>query len=255
MRGDQKMRFLGRSGAAVAAAAGVGALVMALSSTTALAGGNPHFENILAAKTPTGFLVSPQAYDVSQGPVSVNFDVSVRNLTDSTQTVKLNFSVDHILTYNGQDVSDGQPGQPGITFHGPQGTTQKALPGTQAFTATWEAGATQELQRTWSLDQCGYFQVDIWAPIHSDSERHRATLASGFIRALGCGGGSTQSPTPTPTPTSSPSGGGGGGVLGITTSTPSTGASPGAGTLGAAGLLLIIGAGLLFTGRRRRTDI
>jgi len=70
------------------------------------------------------------------------------------------------------------------------------------------------------LDTCGYFQLDIWAPVSdlqdgsngaiatSDpSQRDRATLASGFIRILGCGGsGPSPTPSPTSTPTPTPTG-------------------------------------------------
>ena len=61
----------------------------------------------------------------------MNFDVVAKNLTDEGQTISLNFSADHILTYNGVDVSDGQPGQADIAFSGPTGTTQMLMPGTQ----------------------------------------------------------------------------------------------------------------------------
>ena len=93
--------------------------VALLTSQGALAGGNPDFEGILSAAQPTGFMSSPDAYDISGGPVTVDFDVVVTNKTNTLQTVALNFSAHHILTYNGVDVSDGQPGQPGITFTGP----------------------------------------------------------------------------------------------------------------------------------------
>ena len=118
--------------------------VALLTSQGALAGGNPDFEGILSAAQPTGFMSSPDAYDISGGPVTVDFNVVVTNKTNTLQTVALNFSAHHILTYNGVDVSDGQPGQPGITFSGPAGTTQALMPGTQAFTQTWEANATSD---------------------------------------------------------------------------------------------------------------
>ena len=231
--------------------------VALLTSQGALAGGNPDFEGILSAAQPTGFMSSPDAYDISGGPVTVDFNVVVTNKTDNSQTVALNFSAHHILTYNGVDVSDGQPGQPGITFSGPAGTTQALMPGTQAFTETWAPNGSQTLSLTYTFDTCGYYQLDVWAPFGQggDSERDRATLASGFIRVLGCQG----EPTPTPTPTATPTGGVGGatatptgGVQGITT--PGTGSGSGWLTIGAA--LLIAGAGMLVIGvRGRRMDI
>ena len=133
---------------------------------------------------------SPDAYDISGGPVTVDFDVATVNLTNTTQTVALNFSAHHILTYNGVNVADGQPGQPGITFTGPAGTTQALMPGSQAFTETWAPNANVAIARTYNFNACGYYQLDIWAPVKPSGEggRDRATLASGFIRVLGCQG-------------------------------------------------------------------
>ena len=125
-----------RGAGGLAAAVGAASIAFGAFATSAAAGGNPNFEGILSAAAPTGFMSSPLAYDVSSGPVTVDFDVVVTNLTAVSQSVGLNFSADHILTYNGVDVSDGQPGQPGITFTGPSGTTQVAMPGTQSFTTT-----------------------------------------------------------------------------------------------------------------------
>ncbi|MHB8488101.1 MAG: hypothetical protein ACYDC4_02765 [Candidatus Dormibacteria bacterium] len=229
-----------------------------LTSQTVAAAGNPNFEGILSAAAPTGFMTSPASYDISGGPVTVDFNVVATNLTGSAHTVALNFSAHHILTYNGANVSDGQPGQPGITFNGPGGTTQALMAGTQSFNETWGAHGSQTLSLTYTFDACGYYQLDVWAPFKAEG-RDRATLASGFIRVLGCD--ATPTPTPTLTPTPSPTGGVGGatptpdgGVLAATTSTPSTGAGGGLLTLGA--LLLIAGAGMLvIAARGRRVNI
>jgi hypothetical protein len=238
--------------------AGIVALGGALmASQSVAAGGNPDFEGIVSAASPTGFMSSPNAYDISGGPVTVDFDVASTNLTSQSQTVGLHFSADHILTYNGVDVSDGQPGQPGITFTGPAGTTQAVIPGTQSFSETWSPKGSKTILLTYTFDACGYYQLDVWAP-WTGGGRDRATLASGFIRVLGC----HASPTPTPTLSPSPSGGVGGatstptpdgGVQGIT-STPSTGSGGGWLTLGAA--LVIAGVGMLVVGTRgRRVNI
>src|SRR5580692_11503558 len=85
----------------------VGALV---TSQAADAAGNPNFEGIVSAAPPTGFVSSPATYNLSNGSVTVDFNVVARNLTQSTQKVGLHFSADHILTYNGENVADGQPG-------------------------------------------------------------------------------------------------------------------------------------------------
>jgi hypothetical protein len=230
--------------------------VAVFASQAAMAGGNPHFENVISAAPPTGFMSSPDAYDISGGPVTVNFDDVATNLTAGTQVIGLNFSAHHILTYNGVDVSDGQPGQPGITFAGPTGTTQSLMPGTQSWTQTWAPNAADTLTLAYTFDACGYYQLDVWAPFGEGAD-NRATLASGFIRVLGCD--ATPTPTPTPTATATPTGGVGGatptpssGVQGITT--PTTGTGSGWLTIGAA--LLIAGLGMLAIGvRGRRIDV
>ena len=261
----QKSTLLRGAGGLVAAI-GATSIAFGAFATSAAAGGNPNFEGILSAAAPTGFMSSPLAYDVSGGPVTVDFDVVVTNLTAVTQSIGLNFSADHILTYNGVDVSDGQPGQPGITFTGPSGTTQVAMPDTQSFTTTWSGDQVVNLDLQYSLDSCGYYQLDIWAPTSGGSDgsgqRDRATLASGFIRVLGCSGGGSGSPTPSPTETPSPSGSvqptstasptpsPDGGVLAA--STPGTGAGGSGDGLGIGLLLLGIGAALVIAGRFRR---
>jgi hypothetical protein len=236
-----------------------------MASQAVAAGGNPSFEGLLSAPSPSGFVSSPASYDISGGPVTVDFDVVATNLTNAPHTIALNFSAHHILTYNGTDVSDGQPGQPGITFNGPTGTTQVLIAGTQHFSNTWSPKGTQTLSLTYTFDACGYYQLDVWAPF-AGATRDRATLASGFIRVLGCDAGPTPTPSPTggvggATPTPSPTGGVGGatptptgGVQAITTSTPSTGAGSGLLTLGA--LLLFAGIGMIVIGKRgHRADI
>ncbi len=252
--GIQMNQHTGRMHRRVGGLAGLaGTLTLAgvvLTAQAASAAGNTNFEGILAASSPTGFMSSPNAYDLSDGSVTVTFDVQAWNLTDQGQTVALNFSADHILTDNGQNVADGQPGQAGIAFAGPSGTTQTVMPGTQSFNKTWDANGSQELQLSYTFTSCGYFQLDVWAPWKGhDTGRTRATLASGFVRILGCETNSTPSPTPTdPGASSSPQGG----VLGITT--PSTGAGGGWLTMGA--LLMVAGAGTGVVGvRRRRIDI
>jgi hypothetical protein len=229
-----------------------------LTAQTAAAAGNTNFEGILAAASPTGFLISPASYDISGGPVTVEFDVVVRNLTGAPHTVALNFSADHILTDNGQNVSDGQPGQAGIAFSGPDGTTQVVVPGTQSWNQEWDASATDTLSLAYTFDSCGYFQMDVWAPWKGgENDRSRATLASGFIRVLGCS--TNQNPTPSASPTASDPAASNtpsptSGVKALATTTPSTGAGGGWLTLGAG--LLVGGSGMVVVGalRRRETE-
>jgi LPXTG-motif cell wall-anchored protein len=247
-----------RAGGLVGLAGSVTLIGVLLTSQGVAAGGNPDFEGMLSAASPTGFVSSPHVYDLSGGTVTIAFDVAVKNLTQQAKTVALRFSADHILTYNGTNVSDGQPGQPGITFNGPRGTTQAVIAGTQSLHETWGPNATRTLSRVYTFATCGYFQLDLWAPWKGSNGRDRATLASGFVRVLGC----QSAPTPSPSPTPSPTGGVGGatstpgpdsGVQGITR-TPSTGAGSAWLTLG--GTLVLAGAGMLFAAsRRRRSDI
>jgi hypothetical protein len=246
----------------VAALGGAGLFALSIAASPAMAGGNPNFDSVIAAATPTGFPVSPASLDASAGPVTVNFDTLVSNLTSSKQKVALNFSAYHIITYKGTNVSDGQPGKAGITFTGPAGTVQKEIAGRQSFTLSLNASEkNQPLDLTRTMSACGYYQLDVWAIETSpNAPHHRETLASGFIRVLGCSGtqGSTATPTATPTPkptssvqgiTSSPTAGGGGGVQAVTS--PSTGADiigPGAGGIA----LVTVGLGLVAAGARRK---
>ena len=146
------------------------------------------YAGILRPGQPRGFPVTPKAYDLSHGPGTVDFLVPVTNLTNRRQRFVLHFVVSHILTLNGANVADGQPGQPGIHFITAKGTTQKILPGYQTFAATWRPKQRRWLVRTYNLHTCGYFQIDIAA--------HQTPLAFGFIRALGCPTSQVQAITP-----------------------------------------------------------
>ncbi len=266
MKGQRSPRTWVKRGGGVLSALGAAIIALSAIPVPVAAGGNPTFLGILDASPPTGFQVSPTAYDVADGPALVDFDVVVKNLTDQTQTVAFTFSLHHILTYNGVDVSDGQPGQPGIAFPGPQGTTQATMPGSQAFSVTWTPNETQTLLHEYSVDTCGYFQIDIGThtahQYPGQKQKNRASLASGFIRVLGC-----TSPLTTPTPsgsvqptstattsTSTPSGQGagsstatpGGDVLAA--STPGTGAGGSGGGISIGLLILTLGAILLAAG-------
>jgi hypothetical protein len=248
---DRKGFMLKRIGGLCGLAGTVTIGAALLTSQAVVAAGNPDFEGILSAAPPTGFMSSPASYDISGGPVTVDFDVVAKNLTSQAHTVALNFSAHHILTYNGANVADGQPGQTGITFNGPDGTTQALIAGTQSFSKTWAPNGSQTLSLTYTFNSCGYFQLDVWAPWKGEVGRDRATLASGFIRVLGC----TAAPTPTPSPTGGVGGATStptpvGDVLGITTSTPSTGA--GGGWLALGFVLLVAGVGMLVRGVRGR---
>src|SRR5580700_11144323 len=71
----------------LSALAGTAVLGLAvLTSQGVVARGNPNFEGIISAAQPTGFMSSPNAYDISSGPVTVDFDVSATNFTDVAHT-------------------------------------------------------------------------------------------------------------------------------------------------------------------------
>jgi hypothetical protein len=127
--------------------------------------------------------VSPAFTDISGGPVTLTISVAVQNLTGSTVDVPMELGVHHILTYQGVDVRDGQPGQPGISFPtGAAKDTTQALYGTQR-TGTFTipaAGGTISFDVTFS--SCGYFQIDF----HNRTKQGNTILASGFTRVLGC---------------------------------------------------------------------
>jgi len=244
------MRTLLKRTGGVAALGGAGLFALSIAASPAMAAGNPNFDGVMAAATPTGFPSSPVSMDASAGPVTVNFNTLVSNLTSAKQTTPLNFSADHIVTYKGVNIADGQPGKAGITFNSPIGTSQEEIAGRQSFTLTLSASEkNHKLSLTRTISACGYYQLDVWAvETAPNALRDRETLASGFIRILGCG----VQPTPTPSPTSSVpeiSTGVGGGVHGVTS--PSTGADlvgPGAGGLA----LVTLGLGLVAAGARRK---
>ena len=92
-----------RSGLTLKRAGGLSALagtavlgLAVLTSQGVVARGNPSFEGVISAADPTGFMSSPDSYDISNGAVTVDFNVSTTNLTDETQTIGLNFSAHHI---------------------------------------------------------------------------------------------------------------------------------------------------------------
>jgi hypothetical protein len=150
----------------------------------------------------------------------------------------LSLSVDHIITYRGQDVSDGQPGVVnGAVIDGrdaPTTQVQDAHPTMTTLSIAAHATQTMHMSRTLAAGQCGYFQIDV-AKAGLESQKG---LIGGAIRVLGC---TTTVPSPSPSPT--PGGGVGGGSSPspspVTSPSPSPSASPsptpGGGTGGANG--------------------
>lgn len=225
------MRLLG---AAVAAAL---AMLVVVSFTVLAGEGNPNYLGTLSSTAPSGYTPSPSSYTA---PATLSFQFSVTNLTAEQQSMSLELGVNHITTYRGMDVSDGQPGVTnGAVIDGNFDERQStqvadATPTFMTFSIAPNATETVHMSRSLPAGQCGYFQVDVT----------KAGLTSqkglvGFeIRVLGC---TTTVPSPSPSP--SPGGGVGGGTSPSpspeASPTPSPGASPsptpGGGTGGAPG--------------------
>jgi hypothetical protein len=201
-------------GAAVAAAL---ATLIVVSFTVLAGEGNPNYMGILSSTAPSGYKHSPAWYDLSKGENTFMFEFDVTNLTNEQQTMTLSLGVNHIITYRGQDVSDGQPGViNGVVIDGQDAPTTQVQDAHPTFTTlVIAAHATQtiHMSRTLAAGQCGYFQFDV-AKAGLESQKG---LIGGAIRVLGC---TTVVPSPSPSPTP------GGGVGGGTSPSPSPEASP-----------------------------
>jgi hypothetical protein len=189
---------------------------LGLSATAALAS---TFNGVVFSKPLSPpFITSPAAYNVGQTLV---FSVTVKNTNKGSMTIPLDFHANRILTFKGQNVADGQPGQAGITF-GPNDyklTTQTPYGSEQDQTLTIEGGATTTVTFDLQMTICGYFQIDLSTPPTEGNDQ--INLSAGFARVLGC-----TSPSPTPGGGGGGTGGTGGtgGVSGSTAATGGTGA-------------------------------
>jgi LPXTG-motif cell wall-anchored protein len=203
-RGSTRRARIGMAHGAVLTAAGVllaaAGLTLGGTPAGAVEYGNPAFLGRLSAQAPTGFPVSPAWIDLGHGPVNVTVGVSVANLTDGAQSVPVQFSVHRIMSFQGQNISDGQPGQPGLNF--PAGTAQQTvqvLYGSRQ-NKTFAVPAGQKGRTTLSfsatISTCGYYQIDFSTP-----KPPYVYLASGFTRALGCEPSSTTTTSTTVMPT------------------------------------------------------
>ena len=158
--------------------------------------GNPDFLGIVKASPPQGFPVSPAFIDLTSGPAHLTFSAQAANLTSSDQSTPIMLSLHRILTFKGQDVSDGQPGQPGISFpagnvnlvtealYGPRQTTDLNVPASGQGTVTYPV----------VISDCGYYEIDFSTPTTPYTY-----LAVGFTRALGCTSVTTTTPSSTTT--------------------------------------------------------
>jgi hypothetical protein len=198
------------------------------------ASANNDFMGVLKGSKPLSppFVYSPASVDISSGPATVVFTSMVENKTDHVVTVTLDINVHHVMKYYGRDVSDGEPGKPGITFKpGDAPNTRQKTYGTpfqRTITVQPKGSAPLRLSFSTVMTECGYFQFDIGK--HFPNGAHE-NLSTGFARILGCqhgGGGGGGGGT----------GGGGTGGVGGSTATGLVLASTGIPVVG--GLLGII---------------
>lgn len=220
------------------AALGSAFLMLVVGPLNALAGeGNSNYMGALSSTAPSGYTPSPVSYKPG---ATLAFQFTVTNLTAEQQSMSLQLNVNHILTYRGVDVSDGQPGvSSGAVVDGQFDDTQStqaqdSSPTFTAFTIGPNASETVNMSRHLTA-ACGYYQVDV-AKTGMMSQKG---LVGFEIRVLGCGApviapspspagggvgaGSTPTPSPTPEVTPSPSPAGGGVGAGSTPSPPGTG--------------------------------
>lgn len=217
------------------------ALAMLVASAVVLAGeGNSDYLGILSSTAPSGYTPSPASYDLSAGQNMLVFKFNVTNKTAQQQSMSLQLNVNHILTYRGLNVADGQPGVTnGAVVDGQFDETQStqvqdSSPTLTSFTIAPNATETVTMSRALRAGACGYYQVDV-AKAGMTSQKGLEGLE---IRVLGCTTQVVASPSPSPTPT-----GGTGGVESSPSASPSavptpsggtgagTSSSPGAGTV------------------------
>jgi hypothetical protein len=229
--------------------------MLLVASTAVFAGeGNSNYLGILSSTAPSGYKPSPTWYDLSAGQNVVNFQFTVTNKTAEQQSMSLQLNFNHIITYKGQNVSDGQPGVTNGAvvdgqFDETQSTqTQDAAPTFMAFTIAPNATETVHMSRTLGAGSCGYYQADV----AKAGMMGQKGLVGFEVRVLGCTASTGSGPSPSPTP-SGGTGGGGGGTSPSPTPTGGTGAggggtSPSGGTGGVAGATATSGIGLANTG-------
>ncbi len=215
---------------------------MFVASLAVFAGeGNSDYLGILSSSAPSGYTPSPSSYDLSQGQNTLTFRFDVTNKTAEQQSMNLQLSLDHILTYRGQNVSDGQPGvTSGAVVDGQFDETQStqaqdSSPTFKAFTIAPNATESVTMSRSLQAGACGYYQVDV----AKAGMTNQKGLVGFEIRVLGCTASTGGSPSPSPTPgtgaspTPTPTGGTGGAPSSPSppaTPTPSGGVGAGTGS-------------------------
>lgn len=214
------------------------AFAMLVASAVVFAGeGNSDYLGIISSTAPSGYTPSPSSYDLSAGQNMLVFKFNVTNKTAEQQSMSLQLNVDHILTYRGQNVADGQPGvSNGAVVDGQFDETQStqvqdSSPTFTTFTIAPNATETVTMSRSLGADACGYYQVDV-AKAGLTSQKGLEGLE---IRVLGCTTPVVASPSPSPSasPSASPTPTGGtGGVESSPSPSPSAVPTPAGGTGG-----------------------
>jgi len=207
------------------AAIGSAIALLVIASLSVFAGeGNSDYLGILSSTAPSGYKPSPSWYDLSTGQNMVTFHFSITNKTAEQQSMTLQLNLNHIITYRGQNVSDGQPGVTnGAVVDGQFDETQStqvqdSSPTLVPFTIAPNATEVLTMSRTIQAGACGYYQADV-AKAGLMSQKG---LVGFEIRVLGCSSATGAGPSPSPVPT--------GGVGGTGEASPSP--TPGGGTSG-----------------------
>lgn len=216
--GRSTLRLLG-------AAIGSTFALLVIASMSVFAGeGNSDYLGILSSTAPSGYKPSPSWYDLSAGQNAVTFHFTVTNKTAEQQSMTLQLNLNHIITYHGQNVSDGQPGVTNGSvvdgqFDETQSTqVQDSSPTLVPFTIAPNATEVLTMSRTIQAGACGYYQADV----AKAGLMGQKGLAGFEVRVLGCSAATGGGPSPSPTPT--------GGVGGTGAASPSP--TPGGGTSG-----------------------
>lgn len=171
-------------------ALGAAFIAAAFAPIAALAGeGNGNYLGILSSTAPTGYTPSPAWYSLSQGQSLLTFQFNVTNLTGVQQSMNLQLNLDHITFYQGQDVSNGQPGViNGAVVDGQFSELlateiQDPNPTFTALSIGPNATQTLHFSRSLPAGQCGYYQVDV----AKQGLQSQKGLVGFEIRILGCG--------------------------------------------------------------------
>lgn len=180
--------------------AAVLATFVALPVESVFAGAGNSAYRGLSSQPPTGYLPSPQFYDLSKGQSTLTFNFTVTNPSSSAVSLPLNLILNHIVTYNFHDVSTGQPGVPLNQVLVTDSGMNVALAiqvqvSSSPYLLSIAPNTTKTFTASAALPGCGFFQFDIRSPL--DGNGHG--LEGGVIRVLGCEG------TPTISTSASPS--------------------------------------------------